>query len=82
LLRDRTCHSTRRDRPASAGRKAVLADLRREGLVREAFTPAGGHGAISILQAPSLDEVRTQMSRLPFVAHELMTFDYTEITEL
>jgi uncharacterized protein YciI len=37
---------------------------------------------ISILEAPSLQEAREQMNRLPFVAHGLLTFDYTEITEL
>jgi muconolactone delta-isomerase len=79
-----TGHVTRPDEigPHLEEEKRVLADLRQQGLVREAFTPVGGHGVISILQGPSLDEVRAQMNRLPFVAHGLMTFDYTEITEL
>jgi uncharacterized protein YciI len=62
--------------------KRVLAELRQQGLVREAFTRTGSHGVISILEAPSLEEARAQMNRLPFVAHGIMTFDYTEITEL
>jgi uncharacterized protein YciI len=62
--------------------KRVLAELRQQGLVREAFTPVGGHGVISILEAPNLEEARAQMNRLPFMAHGLMTLDYTEITEL
>jgi hypothetical protein len=37
------------------------------------------NGVSSRLQG--LVEVRTQMNRLPFVVHEFMTFDYTEITE-
>jgi muconolactone delta-isomerase len=79
-----TGHITRPDDvgPHLQEEKRVLADLRQQGLVREAFTPVGGHGVISILQGPSLDEVRAQMNRLPFVAHGLMTFDYAEITEL
>jgi uncharacterized protein YciI len=40
------------------------------------------HPEHSILEAPSLEEARAQMNRLPFVAHGIMTFDYTEITEL
>jgi hypothetical protein len=62
--------------------KRVLAELRGVGVVREAFSPAVGHGVISILEGPSLQDVRTQMARLPFVEHELMTFDYTEIVPL
>jgi muconolactone delta-isomerase len=68
--------------PLLAEEKRVLAELREQGLVREAFTPAGGHGVISIIEAPSLEEARTQMARLPFVAHGLLTFDYTEVNEL
>jgi hypothetical protein len=37
---------------------------------------------ISILEGPSLDDVRAQMARLPFVAYGLLVFDYTEVTEL
>jgi uncharacterized protein YciI len=68
--------------PLMEEEKRVLSELRQQGLVREAFTPVGGHGVISILEASSLQEAREQMNRLPFVAHGLLTFDYTEITEL
>jgi muconolactone delta-isomerase len=79
-----TGHVTHPDRigPHLQEEKRVLTELRQQGLVREAFTPVGGHGVISILQAPSLEEAREQMNRLPFLAHGLMTFDYTEIIEL
>jgi uncharacterized protein YciI len=68
--------------PLMEEEKRVLSELRQQGLVREAFTPVSGHGVISILEAPSLQEAREQMNRLPFVAHGLLTFEYTEITEL
>jgi hypothetical protein len=68
--------------PLMAEEKRVLAELRELGVVREAFTPTGGHGVISFLEGPSLDEVRAQMGRLPFVANGLLTFDYTEVSEL
>jgi uncharacterized protein YciI len=79
-----TGHVTSPDKigPFLEEEKRVLSELRQQGLVREAFTPVGGHGVISILEAPSLQEAREQMNRLPFVAHGLMTFDYTEIAEL
>ena len=60
----------------------VLKDLREEGIVREAFRRTSGHGVIGIFSAPSLEELRTQIGRLPFVALGFMTFDYTEVTEL
>lgn len=62
--------------------KSVLAELREEGTVREAFSPAAGHGVICILEGPSLKYVQAQMARLPFVAYELLIFDYTEIIRL
>jgi muconolactone delta-isomerase len=79
-----TGHVTSPDKigPFLEEEKRVLSELRQQGLVREAFTPVGGHGVISFLEASSLQEAREQMSRLPFVAHGLMTFDYTEVAEL
>jgi len=73
--------------PAEIGRyleeeKRILAELREQGVVREAFSPAAGHGVISILEGPSLQDVQAQMARLPFVAHGLLTFEYTEVVPL
>jgi muconolactone delta-isomerase len=79
-----TGHVTHPDQlgPHLEEEKRVLAELRQEGVVREAFTPVGGHGVISILQAPGLADLRAQMNRLPFVSYGLLTFEYTEVTEL
>jgi hypothetical protein len=60
----------------------VLAELREQGLVREAFRRAAGPGVIGILQASSLEEAQAHMGRLPFVALGLLTFEYTELIEL
>lgn len=60
----------------------VLTELREQGLVREAFRRASGHGVIAILQASSLEEAEVHMGRLPFVALGLLTFEYTELVEL
>ena len=73
--------------PAQAGphqqeEDRVLAELREQGLVREAFRKADGPGVISILQAPTLQEAQAQMSTLPFVTLGLLTFEYTELLEL
>jgi uncharacterized protein YciI len=73
--------------PAEIGRyreeeKRVLAELREQGVVREAFSPAAGHGVISILEGSSLEDVQAQLARLPFVAHGLLVFEYTEVVPL
>jgi hypothetical protein len=60
----------------------VLNELRKQGIVKEAFRKAAGHGVISILQASSLEEAQEHMGRLPFVALGLMTFEYAELIEL
>lgn len=60
----------------------VLNELREQGIVKEAFRKAAGPGVIGILQASSLEEARTHMGKLPFVALGLMTFEYTELIEL
>jgi hypothetical protein len=60
----------------------VLAELREQGLVREAFRRAAGPGVIGILQAASLEEAQAGMGRLPFVALGLLAFEYTELIEL
>jgi hypothetical protein len=62
--------------------KRVLTELREQGVVREAFTPTGGHGVIAIFEGPGLEEVQAQVGRLPFVANGLLTFEYTEVTDL
>jgi uncharacterized protein YciI len=63
-------------------KKRVLAELREQGVVREAFSPAAGHGVISILEGSSLEDVQAQLARLPFVAHGLLVFEYTEVVPL
>jgi uncharacterized protein YciI len=60
----------------------VLAELREQGLVREAFRKADGPGVIGVLEAASLEEAEAHMGRLPFVALGLLSFEYTELVEL
>jgi hypothetical protein len=69
-------------RPHQQEEDRVLAELREQGLVKEAFRRAAGPGVISILQAASLEEARAHMGRLPFVALGLLAFEYTELVEL
>jgi hypothetical protein len=69
-------------RPHQEEETRVLTELRERGLVREAFRRATGPGVVSILEASSLEEAREQMSRLPFVALGILTFEYSELIEL
>jgi hypothetical protein len=50
--------------------------------VREAFRFAEKHGVIGVFEGESLEAVRAQIGRLPFVSHGVLTFDYTEIVQL
>jgi hypothetical protein len=50
--------------PYLEAEKRVLAELRDEGVVREAFTPTGGHGVIAIFEGPGLDEVQADPGQL------------------
>lgn len=60
----------------------VLDGLRSDGTVLAAFRFTKRHGVIGVFEGPSLDDVRAQIDRLPFVALGLMTFEYEEVAEL
>lgn len=52
---------------------AVLAELREDGLGREAFSPAAGQGLISVLAGAGPEDAAAQLARLPFAAHRWLT---------
>jgi uncharacterized protein YciI len=60
----------------------VLNHLRGSGLVLSAYRYKEHPGVISVLDAPSIDEAQLMMDALPFVAHGIMTFEYSELLEL
>jgi hypothetical protein len=60
----------------------TLLELRREGVVKEALRFTERHGVIGIFEGPSLEAVKVQIGRLPFVIHGVLTFEYTEVAEL
>jgi muconolactone delta-isomerase len=60
----------------------VLTQLREQGTVTAAFRYTGKHGVIGIFTGPTLDDIRQQIGRLPFVALGYLTFQYEEIAEL
>lgn len=60
----------------------VLNELRAEGVVSSAYLRTDGGGLVGIVQGANLDDVKTHLGRLPFVANGLMAFEYAEVVPL
>ncbi len=60
----------------------VLNELRTEGVVASAYLRTDGGGLVGIVQGADLDDVKTHLGRLPFVANGLMAFEYAEVVPL
>jgi hypothetical protein len=58
----------------------VLEQLLDEGVVEHFYLRTDRSGAYFILEADDLATAQRHMYRLPFVAHDLMHLDYTEIS--
>ncbi|MGH3196312.1 MAG: hypothetical protein ACRDOH_10010 [Streptosporangiaceae bacterium] len=55
-----------------------VAELRADGLVRDVFLKADRSGPILLLDDTNADDARDRLATLPFIEHELVTFDYIE----
>ncbi|HZQ30559.1 MAG TPA: hypothetical protein VFB19_02355 [Mycobacterium sp.] len=60
----------------------VLNELRAAGVVSAAYLRTDGQGLIGIVHGTDLADVQAHLGRLPFVAHGLMAFEYTEVVPL
>jgi hypothetical protein len=56
-----------------------IAKARAEGLVRDVFLKADHTGPILILADTTADEARERMASLPFIVHDIASFDYIEL---
>jgi hypothetical protein len=56
-----------------------IAKARAEGLVRDIFLKADHTGPVLILADTTADEARERMASLPFIAHDIASFDYIEL---
>ena len=56
-----------------------IAKARAEGLVRDVFLKADHTGPILILAGITADAARNRMASLPFIVHEVASFDYIEL---
>jgi hypothetical protein len=56
-----------------------IAEARDEGLVRDVFLKADHTGPVLILADTTADEARERMASLPFIVHDIASFDYIEL---
>jgi hypothetical protein len=60
----------------------AVAELREQGVIRDVFLKADHTGPILIVNDANAEEAATWLKDLPFVEHDLVTFDYVELSEL
>jgi ATP/maltotriose-dependent transcriptional regulator MalT len=58
-----------------------VAELRADGLIRDVFLKADRSGPILLLNDTSAAEAPAQLATLPFIEHDLVTFDYIELDD-
>jgi len=58
-----------------------VAELRAEGLIRDVFLKADRSGPILLLNDTTADKAREQLASLPFVEHDLVSFEFIELND-
>lgn len=61
--------------------KAVT-EPREQGVIRDVFLKADRTGPVLIVNDANAEEAADRLKDLPFVEHDLVTFEYVEIDEL
>lgn len=75
-------HLTGKDiRPHLAAEGEAVAGLRKDGLIRDVFLKADRTGPILILNNTSARDAAERLAGLPFVQHDLITFDFIELDD-
>ena len=64
---------------AAEGRR--VAELRAEGLIRDVFLKADRSGPILLLNDTDAHDAQVRLASLPFIEHELVTFEYIELDD-
>jgi muconolactone delta-isomerase len=60
----------------------VVDELRAEGTLSAAYRRCDNSTVFGIVHGADLDAVKTQLARLPFVAHGFSEFEYVEVVPL
>jgi len=58
-----------------------IAKARAEGAVRDVFLKADHSGPVLLLPDTTADEARERMAGLPFIVHDIASFDYVELID-
>ena len=75
-------HLTGKDiRPHLEAEGRRVAELRADGLIRDVFLKADRSGPVLLLDDTSAAEVPDRLASLPFLEHDLVTFDYIELDD-
>jgi hypothetical protein len=75
-------HLTGNDiRPHLEAEGKRVAELRSDGLIRDVFLKADRSGPILVLNDTTAENAREQLATLPFIEHDLVTFDYIELND-
>lgn len=56
-------------------------ELRADGLIRDVFLKTDRSGPVLLLNDVTADEAPARLASLPFVEHDLVTFDYIELAD-
>ena len=75
-------HLTGKDiQPHLQAEGRAIAELRGEGLIQDLFLKADRTGPVLLLNDINAHDARIRLASLPFVEHELVTFDYIELND-
>jgi hypothetical protein len=58
-----------------------VTELRADGLIRDVFLKADRSGPILLLNDTTAAQAPHRLATLPFIEHELVTFDYIELDD-
>lgn len=59
-----------------------VAEFQAKGLIKEIFLKADRSGPVMLLDDTTADQAPAQLATLPFVQHDLVEFEYTELNDL
>lgn len=75
-------HLTGKDiRPHLEAEGRAVAKLRADGLIRDVYLKTDRSGPILLLNDTTAAEAPGRLASLPFIEHELVTFDYIELDD-
>ena len=76
-------HLTGRDiAPHIPAEGKAVEQLRQDGVIRDVFLKADRTGPILIINDANAEQAQERLKDLPFLEHDLVTFEYVELRDL